>query len=349
MFNDSSERAEPGDPHADEEADTQENPKVRIVEIPQDWERIIENCSHDIVRYHEYFEADIIKKKQQEEGDDVTYHNAQHVLGFVKAGDSIFEAFENGKDPFELQGQVDAYNQKLAAERGLDLDTLAEDQQISLVDLKIALELLIGHDTGNITREPGTETDANGTLKLTYADIYQGDAPATEHRSARICLANLEVRVREYATLFPEHDQEIFVKIFERQKKLLEYLTLLTVFNPKEGEVEHGTKPFWKLIQTIDQVGASRFSEQNEDENVAGLLNELSQRGIPIPEEHNLRFFQDFENIRFPMIESSSEKRRMIIDIFEQAQKSGDRSHNWEKAKLIVRREAARRLQRNNK
>lgn len=146
------------------------------------------------------------------------------------------------------------------------------------------------HDVGNITAsEPISEQG-----EIVFADAYR--SVGAEERSKVVCKKFIN-------DVFESHPQ----------KTCVEVLALHIIEQTKFGSEMHHQRPFWTLVQTIDQIGSAYFSRHQNEELVAGLIQE----------EHggmNLRLAAmiGFTNTRLDTLIPDQNKHEAVVALFEQ-------------------------------
>ena len=173
-----------------------------------------------------------------EEWGEPSYHNQYHIMATLETIDAVFDSI-HANDPLDMRTQITAWNQA-------NPDAKIFDQMVLRQAFRIAFAC---HDVGNITAsEPISEQG-----EIVFADEYQ--SVGAEERSKVVCKKFIN-------DVFESHPQ----------KTCVEVLALHIIEQTKFGGEMHHQRPFWTLVQTIDQIGSAYFSRHQNEELVAGLI-----------------------------------------------------------------------------
>lgn len=213
-----------------------------------------------------------------QEWEKPSYHNQYHVEATLKTIDAVFDSM-NMNDPLELRGQIYTWNEAHP-------DFQIPDPALLRQAFRIAFAC---HDVGNIT----ADEPINQQGEIVFADAYQ--SAGAEERSKKIC----KKFINDLCDNHPQRD-------------LVEALALHIIEQTKVGGEMHHQRPFWTLVQTIDQIGSAYFSRHQNEELVAGLIEE-GHGGM------NLQLAQmiGFANARLVTLIPDQHKREATVVLFE--------------------------------
>lgn len=208
-----------------------------------------------------------------------SYHNQFHIAATLETVDAVFDSLQKD-DLFGIGAQMDQWNQQ------------NPDQHISdPVVLRQAFRAAFAcHDLGNITADEPISLDG----ELVLADVYR--SVGAEERSKLICKRFVDETLGEHA-----------------QKALIATLAEHIIEQTKFGQDQFANRPFWTLVQTIDQVGSAYFSARQNEELIAGLIQETNG-SLGLTLEQMIGFTNNTLVQHFP----DPRIRNAVVDVFEQ-------------------------------
>ncbi|MGB4966509.1 MAG: hypothetical protein WBO77_05400 [Microgenomates group bacterium] len=208
-----------------------------------------------------------------------SYHNQFHIAATLETVDAVFDSLQKN-DLFEISAQMDQWNQQ-------NPDQHISDPAVLRQAFRAAFAC---HDLGNITADE--PISSNGELVL--ADVYR--SVGAEERGKLICKQFVDETLGEHA-----------------QKALIATLAEHIIEQTKFGQEQFANRPFWTLVQTIDQVGSAYFSVRQNEELIAGLIQETNG-SLGLTLEQMIEFTNNTLVRHFP----DSRIRNAVVDVFEQ-------------------------------
>lgn len=177
-----------------------------------------------------------------QEWNKPSYHNQFHIAATLETVDVAFTSLHTN-DPLEITAQMEQWNQQYP-------DYHISDPLLLRQAFRIAFAC---HDLGNITAD---EPISSGG-ELVLADEYR--SVGAEDRSKVICKKFINDTLGDHP-----------------QRTLVTTLAEHIIDQTKFGQRQFPENPFWTLVQTIDQIGSAYFSRRQNEELVAGLIQEAN-------------------------------------------------------------------------
>ena len=237
----------------------------------------VQECERVALGLHQKFD-----EGRAEKGE--SFHNQYHIKAVVEAATSLVKAAIEGKDPLQLNRQLDLWNKDNS------------DHQINRLEefLEVIQYAFLWHDLGNICQD--VEVD-NGQVKPIYHENNNYQAKDAEERSKEIA--------KKLASVF-----------INDENKRTRFLPLILHLIEQTKFSSQPTELFNKFIQVVDQIGNVVFINPNMRlKQVCGLLNEMKKENPQFTYVPDI-FFNFFYK-RFPELVPDGPTREEIMKIWQ--------------------------------
>ncbi|MEI6533410.1 MAG: hypothetical protein WCO06_06255 [Candidatus Roizmanbacteria bacterium] len=197
----------------------------------------------------------------------------------------------NSEDVLKIQGDLDQWNKQNSTNFSLEHFKY-------LVDISICL-----HDLGKITKS-SLITFQDNSPQLDYGLAYDWSPKTYLQRSQDIAIQFIEYTISNTT-------QNMSVEELGSIRKIITHLiaqTEIVMVNSQE-------RPFWKVMQLLDQIGVYYFSKRSHNKLIAGLLNELYVTGCNPGKSEKIA---NLVNDRLHFVLPDIQERENILAFFHQ-------------------------------